>query len=83
MLGPCLDVAYNKKRFLEVFPVVVEELLDTLRAESMPDEIIEWYRRVCLCSLLLFSSPAHWLAIYYRTWNITFMEVCFAKGDLV
>ncbi|KAF9516967.1 hypothetical protein BS47DRAFT_587274 [Hydnum rufescens UP504] len=45
MVIPRLDVAYNKKRFLAVFPVVVEELLDSLRAESMPEEIIEWYRR--------------------------------------
>ncbi|KAF9516970.1 hypothetical protein BS47DRAFT_1390291 [Hydnum rufescens UP504] len=45
MLGPRLDVPYNKKRFLEVFPVVVEGLLDTLRAEAMPDDIVEWYRR--------------------------------------
>ncbi|KAF9516968.1 hypothetical protein BS47DRAFT_1291730 [Hydnum rufescens UP504] len=45
MLGPRLDVLYNKKRFLDVFPVVVEELLDTLRAESMPEDIVEWYRR--------------------------------------
>ncbi|KAF9516973.1 hypothetical protein BS47DRAFT_1390292 [Hydnum rufescens UP504] len=45
MPGPRLDIAHNKKRFLGVFPMVVEELLDTLRAESMPDDIVEWYRR--------------------------------------
>ncbi|KAF9516978.1 hypothetical protein BS47DRAFT_1291725 [Hydnum rufescens UP504] len=45
MLGPRPDVAYNKKRFLQVFPLVVEELLDALKAESMSEEIVEWYRR--------------------------------------
>lgn len=46
MVGPSLDVAYNKKRFLEAFPVIVEELVQTLKAESMPEEVVEWYRRV-------------------------------------
>ena len=41
-----LDVANNKKRFEDVFPSVVEELLDSLRKESMPEEAVEWYRRV-------------------------------------
>ncbi|KAF9516975.1 hypothetical protein BS47DRAFT_1375827 [Hydnum rufescens UP504] len=52
MLGPRLDVAYNKKRFLEVFPLVIEELLDTWKAESMPEEIVEWYRRSLEYNLL-------------------------------
>jgi hypothetical protein len=41
-----LDVAKNKKRFLDVFPNVVEELLDTVRVENMPNEVVEWYKRV-------------------------------------
>lgn len=41
-----LEAAQNKKRFLDVFPEVVEELLDTLRVESMPEEVVEWYRKV-------------------------------------
>lgn len=40
-----LEAAQNKKRFLDVFPEVVEELLDTLRVESMPEEVVEWYRK--------------------------------------
>jgi hypothetical protein len=42
-----LEAAKNKKRFIGVFPDVVEELLDTVRVESMPAEVVEWYRRVC------------------------------------
>ena len=41
-----LDAAKNKRRFLDVFPNVVEELLDTVRVENMPNEIVEWYKRV-------------------------------------
>ena len=41
-----LDAAKNKKRFLDVFPNVVEELLDTVRVENMPNEVVEWYKRV-------------------------------------
>lgn len=41
-----LEAAKNKKRFVEVFPDVVEELLDIVRVENMPDEVIEWYKRV-------------------------------------
>ncbi|KAF8318462.1 farnesyl pyrophosphate synthase [Clavulina sp. PMI_390] len=40
-----LEAAENKKRFLAVFPELVEELLDTLRAENIPDEMVQWYKR--------------------------------------
>lgn len=39
------EAVANKKRFLDVFPTVVEELLDTLRVENTPDEMIEWFKR--------------------------------------
>lgn len=47
-----LEAAQNKKRFLDVFPEMVEELLDTLRVESMPEEVVDWYRKVSFGGLL-------------------------------
>lgn len=41
-----LEAMKNKQRFIDVFPDVVEELLDTLRVENMPEEAVEWYKRV-------------------------------------
>jgi hypothetical protein len=49
-----LEAAQNKKRFLAVFPEVVEELVGTLRIESMPTEIIGWYKRVSFLVDLFF-----------------------------
>ena len=41
-----IDAAENKKRFFEVFPDVVDELLEILKVAAMPDEIVAWYERV-------------------------------------
>src|SRR5258708_21807348 len=41
-----IDATENKKRFIQVFDDVVDELLGILKAEAMPDEIVAWYERV-------------------------------------
>ena len=59
-----LEAAKNKKRFLDVFPNIVEELLDTVRVENMPEEVVEWYKRVGnLANESLDSVPEMLLSI--------------------
>ena len=38
-----------RKRFEEVFPLLVDELISYLRSIKLPENAIEWYKEVCLC----------------------------------
>jgi hypothetical protein len=43
---PSNDKAARRKRFEDVFPVIVDELTGYLQAESMPKDAVEWYKNV-------------------------------------
>jgi len=36
------------QRLLDTFPDVVEELLDAVSAENMPEEVVVWYKGVSI-----------------------------------
>lgn len=40
-----MDKQIGKKKFLDLFPELVEELLDVLRENGMPNDAIAWFKR--------------------------------------
>lgn len=58
--------AAARKRFEDVYTVVRDDLLEDFRKHNMPDEAIEYYRRVRPSSFLCAKvSPPH------RAWTTT------------
>lgn len=42
------DKAARRQRFEKVYHRIADELLDELRKENIPDDAIQWYRKVTL-----------------------------------
>lgn len=53
---PSNDKAARRKRFEDVFPVIVDELTGYLQAESMPKDAVEWYKNVSVGPVLAGRS---------------------------
>jgi hypothetical protein len=47
------DRAASRKHFEEIYFIVRDDLLDDFRKHNMPEEVIDYYRRVC--TPLVFS----------------------------
>jgi hypothetical protein len=43
------DKASRKNKFETVFVVIRDELIDHFEAQGMPNDAVEWYRRVSPC----------------------------------
>ena len=48
------DRAASRKRFEAVYSIVRDDLLDDFRKHNMPEEVIDYYRRVCTPLVLSF-----------------------------
>lgn len=46
----------RRRKFEEVFERLRDELVDHMKAENMPPEAVEWYRRVRLSLSLSFRG---------------------------
>lgn len=46
------DKAARRQRFEKVYQRVAQELIEELRKEKIPEEVVEWYRKVTFISTL-------------------------------
>ena len=73
---PSTDKAARRKRFEDVFPMIAEEMTGYLKKENMPQEAVDWYKRVCLCLTFIWYGMERWELIQSRTLITIRQEVC-------
>jgi hypothetical protein len=52
-----------RKRFEDVFPLLVEELTSYLESIHLPDNAIEWYKKVNISSFKELRNNRIWITI--------------------
>lgn len=63
------DKVATRKRFEAVYTVVRDDLLADFRKHNMPEEVVDYYRRVRIPIVVPF---AQWSKPFHRAWTTTY-----------